>query len=140
MKKLLLSFLFVVAASVFIAHADAQLVIANNSVKASDISKSDLRDVFTGASTSLSDGSHIVPALLKSGPAHEAFLSAYVGKSDAALAATWRSLVFSGQRPSIPKSFDSDAAMVVYVAKTPGAIGYIAKTSPHEGVKTLSIK
>ena len=139
MKNLLL-FVFVLAAGLVSTCAHAQMLIANNSVKASDISKSDLRDVFTGASTSLSDGSHIVPALLKSGPAHEAFLSAYVGKSDAALAATWRSLVFSGQRPSIPKSFDSDAAMVVYVAKTPGAIGYIAKTSPHEGVKTLSIK
>jgi len=139
MKKLLLSFLFVAAATVFMARANAQLVIANNSVKASDVSKSDLRDVFTGASASLADGSHVVPVLQKSGAAHESFLSTYVGKSDTALAATWRSLVFSGQR-SMPKSIDSDAAVVDYVAKTPGAIGYIAKTSPHAGVKVLAIK
>jgi ABC-type phosphate transport system substrate-binding protein len=138
MKNLLL-FVFVLTATLVSTCAHAQIVIANPSVKASDVSKSDLRDVFTGASTSLSDGSHVVPVLLKSGPAHEAFLSAYVGKSDSALVATWRSLVFSGQR-SMPKSVDSDAAMVEYVTHTPGTIGYIAKSSPHEGVKVLAVK
>ena len=118
--------------------AHAQMVIANDSVKSVSVSKSELRDVFTGASASLG-GSHVVPALQKQGPAHEAFLADYVGKSDAALSATWRSLVFSGQA-SMPKSVDSDAAMVEYVAKTPGAIGYIAKTSPHEGVKVLAVQ
>jgi ABC-type phosphate transport system substrate-binding protein len=136
MKKLLL-FVFVLTAVVS-ACAHAQLVIANPSVKASDVSKTELRDVFTGASASLG-GSHVVPALQKQGAAHEAFLAEYVGKSDAALSATWRSLVFSGQA-SMPKSVDSDAAMVDYVAKTPGAIGYIAKTSPHEGVKVLAVR
>jgi len=138
MKKLLI-FVFVLTAALVSTCAHAQMVIANNSVKASDVSKSDLRDVFTGASASLADGSRVVPVLLKSGWTHEAFLSEYVGKTGAALAATWRSLVFSGQR-SMPKSVDSDAAMVEYVAKTPGAIGYIGKASPHEGVKVLTVK
>jgi hypothetical protein len=137
MKKLLL-FVFVLAAALVSTCAHAQTVIANPSVKAADVSKSDLRDVFTGASSSF-DGAHVVPVLLKSGAAHEAFLSEYVGKSDSALVATWRNLVFSGQA-SMPKSVDSDAAMVEYVAHTPGAIGYIGKTSPHEGVKVLTVR
>jgi hypothetical protein len=136
MRKLLF-YVFVLTAVVSTC-ARAQMVIANDSVKSASVSKSELRDVFTGASASLG-GSHVVPALLKSGPAHEAFLAEYVGKSDAALSATWRSLVFSGQA-SMPKSVDSDAAMVEYVVKTPGAIGYIAKTSPHEGVKVLAVQ
>jgi ABC-type phosphate transport system substrate-binding protein len=137
MKKQLL-FVFALTAALVSTCAHSQMVIANPSLKASDVSKSDLRDVFTGASASL-DGSHVVPVLLKQGPAHEAFLAAYVGKSDSALAATWRSLVFSGQG-SMPKSVDSDAAMVEYVAKTPGAVGYIGKTAPHEGVKVLAVR
>jgi ABC-type phosphate transport system substrate-binding protein len=136
MKKIL--FFIVVLAAVVSTCAHAQLVIANPSVKASQISKSELRDIFTGASASLG-GSHVVPALQKQGAAHEAFLAEFVGKSDAALSATWRSLVFSGQA-SMPKSVDSDGAMVDYVAKTPGAIGYIAKTSPHEGTKVLTVQ
>ena len=139
MKKLLSFFFFVSAFAVFATHAQAQaLVIANPSVKVSDASKGDLRDVFSGASSSLG-GSHVAPALLKGGPANEAFLREIIGKSDAAFRASWRGLVFSGQG-SMPKSVDSDAAMVDFVAHNPGAIGYIGKASPHDGVKVISVK
>jgi hypothetical protein len=139
-KKLLLLFFFVVAASLFVARAEAQVVIiANSSVKASDVSKGDLRDVFSGAASSLKDGSHVTPVLLKTGGAHEEFLSEYVGKNDTAFRASWRSLVFSGQA-TMPKSLDSEAAMVDYVAHNAGAIGYIGKATPHEGVKVLAVK
>ena len=40
--------------------AHAQMVIANDSVKAVSVSKSEVRDVFTGASASRG-GSHVVP-------------------------------------------------------------------------------
>ena len=132
--------MLVASASIFSAQAQAQaIVIANPSVKATDVSKSDLRDVFTGASSSLKDGSHVTPVLLKAGAANEEFLSAYIGKNDTAFRASWRSLVFSGQA-SMPKSLDSDAAVVEFVAHNAGAIGYIGKASPHEGVKVLAVR
>jgi ABC-type phosphate transport system substrate-binding protein len=140
MKKILLMFFSVVAVSLFVTHLEAQVVIiANPSVKASDVSKGDLRDVFSGAASSLKDGSHVTPVLLKAGGAHEEFLSEYVGKNDTAFRASWRSLVFSGQA-TMPKSLDSEAAMVDYVAHNAGAIGYIGKATPHEGVKVLAVK
>jgi ABC-type phosphate transport system substrate-binding protein len=140
MKKILFVFLFVAALSVLSRSAMAQVVIiAHPGVKSADISKSDLRDVFTGGATSLKDGSHVTPILLKTGTVHEEFLSAYVGKGDAAFRASWRSLVFSGQA-SMPKSLDSETAVVEYVAHTPGAIGYIGKSTAHEGVKVLAVR
>jgi hypothetical protein len=140
MKKILLMFFSVVAVSLFVTHLEAQVVIiANPSVKASDVSKGDLRDVFSGAASSLKDGSHVTPVLLKAGGAHEEFLNEYVGKNDTAFRASWRSLVFSGQA-TMPKSLDSEAAMVDYVAHNAGAIGYIGKATPHEGVKVLAVK
>jgi ABC-type phosphate transport system substrate-binding protein len=140
MKKLLYVFLFVAVTSIFTAGAQAQaVVIANPSVKSADVSKNDLRDVFTGASSSLKDGSHVTPVLLKQGGAHDDFLAAYIGKNDTAFRASWRSLVFSGQA-TMPKSFDSEAAVVEYVAHTAGAIGYIGKATPHEGVKVLAVR
>lgn len=140
MKKQLLIFLFLAAASIFAVRMQAQvIVIANPSVKSADVSKSDLKDVFTGASSSLKDGSHVTPVLLKGGADHDAFLSDYVGKNDTAFRAGWRSLVFSGQA-SMPKSLDGDAAVVEYVAHNAGAIGYIGKASPHEGVKVLTVR
>jgi len=80
-----------------------------------------------------------VPILLKSGTANEEFLQAYIGKNDAAYRAGWRSLVFSGQA-TMPKSVDGDAAVVEFVSHNAGAIGYISKATPHEGVKVLTIK
>jgi ABC-type phosphate transport system substrate-binding protein len=139
MKKLLYALLIAASASIFVVQAKAQvIVIANNSVKASEVSKNDLKDVFTGASTSLGGGS-VVPILLKSGTANEEFLQAYIGKNDAAYRAGWRSLVFSGQA-TMPKSVDGDAAVVEFVSHNAGAIGYISKATPHEGVKVLTIK
>jgi ABC-type phosphate transport system substrate-binding protein len=140
MKKTLLVFLLAAVSSIFAVHAQAQaIIIANPSVKSADVSKNDLRDVFTGAASSLKDGSKVTPVLLKSGGVHDEFLSEFIGKNDTAFRASWRSLVFSGQA-SMPKSLDSEAAIVDYVAHNPGAIGYIGKATPHEGVKVLAVK
>jgi ABC-type phosphate transport system substrate-binding protein len=140
MKKLLLGFLFAAFASLISQRAYAQvIVIANPSVKASTVSKAELSDVFTGNATALKDGSHAVPVLLKSGTTHEEFLKEYIGRSDSAYRAGWRSLVFSGQG-AMPKSVESDAAAVDFVSHNAGAIGYISKATPHEGVKVLAIK
>ena len=135
-----LTLLLITIATLLPAVVHAQVVvIANASVKASDVSSTDLREVFTGASSSLKDGSHVAPVLLKSGIVSDGFLTLYVGKSDAAFRASWRSLLFSGQG-TMPRTLDSEAAVVEYVAHTPGAIGYIAKATPHEGVKTLAVR
>ncbi len=137
MKQPRFLFFTFAAAAALTLQAHAQLVIANPSVKAADASKADLKDVFTGGSSSLG-GSHVTPVLLKAGAANDEFLAEYIGKSGAAFLASWRSLVFSGQA-TMPKSLDSDAAVVAYVAQTPGAVGYIAKSAPHDGVKVLAI-
>ena len=140
MKKRLLILILGSLLPAFAGAAKAQVVvIANASVKAADVSGADLRDVFTGASSSLKDGSHVTPVLLKPGLVNDGFLSLYVGKSDSAFRANWRSLLFSGQG-TMPRTLDSEAAVVEYVAHTPGAIGYVAKSTPHEGVKVLSVR
>lgn len=133
---------YVLASAILLLTASAAqaqiVVIANPSVKATEVTKADIREVFTGNATTLKDGSRVVPILLNEGTANEEFLKAYIGKSDSAYRATWRSLVFSGQA-TMPKSLDTDAAVVEYVSRTPGAIAYISKSAPHEGVKVLSV-
>jgi ABC-type phosphate transport system substrate-binding protein len=139
MKKRLYAFQLVAFASIFIVHAKAQvIVIANPNVKSTDISKDNVKDVFTGASTSLG-GSNVVPILLKAGTTNEEFLQAYIGKNDSAYRAGWRSLVFSGLA-AMPKSLEGDAAVVEFVAHNAGTVGYISKAAPHEGVKVLAVR
>jgi ABC-type phosphate transport system substrate-binding protein len=115
------------------------VVIANPSVAAANVSRTELRDVFTGASSSLKDGAQVTPVLLRQGAVHTEFLTLYIDKSDSGFRAGWRSILFSGQGV-MPRTLDSDAAVVEYVAHTAGAIGYIGRAAPHEGVKILGVR
>jgi len=114
-------------------------VIVNPSVGASAVTADELKGVFLGTKTSLSDGSRVEPVLMKTGPAHASFLKEYVGKTEAALETYYRSLVFTG-KGNMPKTLASDAEMVAYVAKTKGAIGYVSAAAATAGVKTLDVK
>jgi hypothetical protein len=138
-KKLLYASLLVAFASIFAARAQAQvIVIANPSVKVSGVSKGDLVEVFTGASTSLK-GSHVVPVLLTESAHHELFLREYIAKSSGPFMSGWRSLVLSGQAV-MPKTLPNDAAVVDFVAHNQGAIGYVGDSTPHSGVNVLAVQ
>jgi hypothetical protein len=122
-----------------IATAADVKVIANSSVGAASVSADELKGVFLGTKTSLSDGSHVEPVLLKAGAVHEAFLKEYVGKTEDALNTYYRSLVFTG-KGSMPKAFASDAEVVSFVEKTKGAIGYVSAGASAGSAKTLEVK
>jgi ABC-type phosphate transport system substrate-binding protein len=140
MKKLLPIFFFLAVVLPPCERASGQvLVIANPSVAVAGVSRTELRDIFTGASSSLKGGAQVTPVLLKQGPAHDEFLVLYIGKSDTGFRAGWRSIVFSGQG-IMPRTLGSDAAVVEYVGHTPGAIGYIDPATPHSGVKILAVR
>ena len=120
------------------ARAADVKAIANNSVTATSISASDLKDVFLLDKDSLG-GSHVEPVLQNSGATHEAFLKEFVGKQNSVLQAYYRSLVFTG-KASMPKVTAADAEAVAYVARTKGAVGYVSAAASTEGVKVLAIK
>ena len=120
------------------AHAGDFVVISNPSLPVAEVSKDDLRLVFLGDKTLLG-GSGVEPVLADHGAAHDSFLKECVGKSDTALRNYLKGLVFTG-KISMPKSLASDAAIVQYVAKTKGAIGYVSAAAAAGGVKTLSLK
>jgi ABC-type phosphate transport system substrate-binding protein len=140
MKNFLRGFLILGAASIFAALGHAQvIVIANPNLKADSISKSDLKAVFTGASAKLASGDRVTPVLLKEGATHNTFTTDMLGKSPIALLVSWRGLVMSGQA-AMPRSFDSEAEEVAFIARTPGAIGYISQATPHDSVKVLTVQ
>jgi hypothetical protein len=140
MKKLLSICVLLAGYWMFAASARAQVVvIANPSVASSSVSKEELRKVFIEGASRLKDGSKVTPVLLKQGPAHSAFLLHYLETTDVRLMVVWRGLVLTGQG-TVPKSFDSEAEMVQYVASKPGALGYISNSTAHDGVKVLAVQ
>jgi len=122
------------------AMAQDIVLVANKGVQISGIKDSDLRAIFTGEKTRFADGSHAVPVTLKGGPAHEVFLKNHVREDPDEFRAQWRKAVFTGQG-AMPRTFDSEAALLQYVAATPGALGYVSRISPQgqDNVKCLLV-
>jgi hypothetical protein len=119
------------------ANAQDVVLVANQGVRISEIRATDLRALFMGTKTRFSDGSHAVPVTLKGGPAHEVFLKNHLDESPADFQAQWRKAVFTGQGV-MPRAFDSEAALIEYVATTPGAVGYVSHIAPQDKVKSLA--
>jgi hypothetical protein len=136
MKRIAMLLLGALLAAAPASAADVQ-IIANTSV-AAELSAADVKDIFLGVKDA-AGGSTVVPVLASGGPTHEAFLKAYVGKSDQALRNHFKSLVFTG-KGSMPKAFASDAEVIRYVASTKGAIGYVSGGAELAGVKKVHVK
>lgn len=126
-----------IGAALPLAAGDVK-VIANPSVTQTSISAADLKLIYLQTKSSVA-GVHVEPVLAKGGGAHELFLTQFVGKTDAALNAYYRSLVFTG-KAVMPKTFASDEQVVAYVSKTKGAIGYVSATAATTGVTMLEVK
>ena len=120
------------------ARAQDIVLVANKSVQVSEIRDSDLRAIFIGAKTRFADGSHAEPVTLKGGPAHEVFLKNHVGESPEEFRTQWRKEIFTGQG-AMPKAFDSESALIEYVAATLGAVGYVSRISSQDEVKSLAV-
>lgn len=120
------------------ASAQDVVIVANKNVTLSEISAGQLRDIFTGVRSRLNDGTRVTPVLLKGGPAHEVFLRNHVGENPEEYRNRWRKAVFTGQG-AMPKEFSSEAALLDYVANTPGAIGYVSRVNLAEGIRVLNI-
>jgi hypothetical protein len=119
------------------AGAQDVVLVANKGVRISEITYADLRAIFMGTRTRFADGTHAVPVTLKGGPVHEVFLRNHVGEGPEEFRSEWRKVVFTGQG-AMPKAFDSESALLEYVAATPGAVGYVSRISSRDGVKVLA--
>jgi len=117
--------------------ADVQ-VIANPGLTVGELTAHDLKDIFLGIKTVL-DGAAVEPVLRLSGPTHETFLQAYVGKSDSALRNHFKTLVFTG-KGKLPKAFATDADVLKYVLSTRGAIGYVSPSADTGSAKKVRVK
>jgi len=137
-RRFYIAVLLMFACAAGLSAADVT-VIANPGVGVSAVAADDLKAIFLLTRTALADGSHVEPVLAKGGPAHEAFLSRFLGKGDTALQTYYRSLVFTG-KGSMPRTIATDDEMIAYVAKTKGAVGYIHAEPTVTSVKVLTIK
>lgn len=113
------------------ALADGLLIIANASVRtAAPLTLKQIAAIYLLRTTVWPDGSHIVPVNREATSAIRADFTARVLKQDnESLAAYWNQMHFMGREPPVVQ--ESDDAMLAFVRKVPGAVGYVdAATRP----------
>lgn len=71
-------------------------------------------------------------------PVREHFTSAIHRRHLSAILSYWQQQVFSG-RGSPPPILEKDQDVVDYVARTPGALGYVSKAARLAGVKVMRV-
>jgi ABC-type phosphate transport system substrate-binding protein len=114
-------------------------VIANGGAPGAAVSMSDLKAMFLGDKTTWSNGAAVKIVVLEDGAAHKAFLQEVLGKTPAQFDSYWKKLVFTG-KAGTPRSFADPAALAAYVAKEPGAIGYVPAGTPAGSAKAMKVE
>jgi len=121
------------------AQTDDILLIVHPDVALEELAQETVSEIYMGTRTKWDDGLTIRVAMLKTGDIHERFCQEIVKTTPSKLKNLWKKVVFTGSGTP-PKIFKDEADLVEFVAETEGAIGYISKETPHEDVKTISLR
>ena len=121
------------------ARAADYLIVANPAVPVSAVSKEDLKNILLGNKASWDGGGAIKLALLTEGSVHETVIQAVASRSADQFDKYWKKLVFTGKSVA-PDTFKTEAELLAFVAKTPGAVGYAAAGAATDGVKVLKVE
>ena len=99
-----------------------------------------LADAFLKKITRWSNGETVRPVDLKPDAfARKRFTEVVLKRSVGAVRSYWQQRIFSG-RDVPPQELDSDEAVVAFVAKYPGAVGYVSGAAKLSGVRELAVK
>jgi len=99
-----------------------------------------LSQIFLKQLTRWEDGELVRPVDLSPGSlVRRAFSNEVIGRSVAAVRHYWQQRIFSG-RDVPPPELDSEEAVLRYVARYRGALGYVSVTAKLAGLKVLSLR
>jgi ABC-type phosphate transport system substrate-binding protein len=108
--------------------AERLAVVVNDDVPGDSLDAATVRRVFLRRQRFWGDGELVAPVNLPATSAlRERFSLAILGRSPRDMADFWNDLYFNGVQP--PPVLESQRAVLLYVARTPGAIGYVAADS-----------
>jgi len=98
-----------------------------------------LADAFLKKATRWPSGAAIRPVDQKAqAPVREAFSASVLRRSVAAVKSYWQQMIFAG-RETPPPELEGDEEVIRYVAKTPGAVGYVSGAATLAGTRAVSV-
>lgn len=118
---------------------DGFVVIVHPATTVSTISRAELSKIFLKRLRTWEDGSRAMPVNLPpESPLREAFSRRIHDRSVVNIEVYWKRQIFSGRSVPPPEARD-DVAVVAYVRRTPGAVGYVDSRTAIEGVRRLRL-
>lgn len=121
------------------AQAPSVVVVANPSVEKLQISKKQLRRIFSMRQSSWSNGQPIQVFVLQSESAvHLAFCKQNLSMFPYQLERMWNKFAYSGLGVK-PVVVNSESKMLEMVAQTEGSIGYVGSQTMPDGVSTMIV-
>lgn len=140
-----LSVLGVTLASVAFADAPSPpaapwLVVVHPSNAVTSVEREFLAEAFLKKTTRWRDDRVIQPVDARyASPVRKRFSDDVLRRSVTAVRSYWQQVVFSG-RGVPPPELDSDAAILDYVRKHAGAVGYVSGATEPVGVKVVQVR
>ncbi len=125
-------------ASLPVSAQDVVLIV-NPGNETDALSQKDLQKIYLNKKSHWRSGVRVVPVTLESGSIHDAFLNRYLRKDQRQFSLMWKRLLFSGNGVP-PVSFASEEEVIDFVARTPGAIGYVSGKVSLTGVTAVRIQ
>jgi ABC-type phosphate transport system substrate-binding protein len=118
-------------------QADELIVIANQNVPVASLSSDELASIYLLKMSNWSGGTNVVPVNREaSSPVRTKFSDMVLRQPQNVLNAYWNQMHFKGKVP--PLIQESDQAVLTFVQKVPGAVGYISATTLPQNVKVLA--
>ncbi|KAA1162336.1 phosphate ABC transporter substrate-binding protein [Pseudoalteromonas distincta] len=133
MKKLILAS----ALSLCSFGALAEVAVIVNPSNANALDAETIKKIYLGKAKSFDNGNKVNPATQNGTAIADEFNSKVVGKSSSQLNAYWSKLVFTG-KGTPPEKFDSDQAVIDFVAANDDSIGYIDSSKATDKVKVIA--
>jgi ABC-type phosphate transport system substrate-binding protein len=132
--------LFAFCATVSRGARPAYLVIVNPNKPLPSVDRQFLADAFLKKATTWSNGEGIRPVDLPPGsPVRRQFTDEILHRSISEVKGYWQQRIFSG-RDVPPPELDSDEAVVAYVLRYDGAVGYVSGDAALNGAKTVLVR
>jgi ABC-type phosphate transport system substrate-binding protein len=111
-------------------------VIVANESDPQPMTRDDAASIFRRKQTFWKNGRRVQPVNLPVGdPLRQAFSRCILGQAPEALEDYWRQMYFQGVLP--PRVLESERAVTLFVATTPGGIGYVSACSNDPRITVL---
>lgn len=115
------------------------IIVANKSVKETQLSRDEIKAIFLGRKTQWTDSKTIRFVMLRNNKESESFIRNYVGMSLEQYNNYWDKLFYTGNALHL-QEFDNEKDLADFISRTEGGVGFISSEVFGGNLKKIEVK